>query len=83
MLLGLRVELVLRVRPGSLAQSDLKETVESPVCLDMLRRVRRESLVWWWGLMGVCSDWKVSVDRRATEEPWAQWDLQVRMVLKE
>lgn len=42
-LLDLRVDSVYLVRLDSLDPLDLKETVESLVCRDMLRRGRRES----------------------------------------
>lgn len=78
-----RVGLGCPVKLDFLAQSDLKENEESLVCLDTVRRGRRESLGSWWDLMEASSDWRASLGRRATEELWDPLDLLVLMVLRE
>lgn len=78
----LREDLVFLVRLDFQAQLDLKESVESPVYLDTVRRERRGSQGWWWDLMEACSDWRDSAEQRATEEQWDHLDPLVRTVLR-
>lgn len=80
--LDLREELVFPVRLDFRAQLDLKESEESQVCLDTVRRGKRGSLVWWWGLMEASSDLRASRGRRATEELWDPLDHLVHTGLR-
>lgn len=80
--LDLREEQEFPVRLDSLAQLDLRVTVETLVCPDTVTRGRKENRGSWSVLMEVSSDWKDSLDRRVTEALWDPPDLLVRMGLR-
>lgn len=79
----LREDLGCPVRLDFLAQLDLKETEESLVCPDTVRRGRRASLGWWWDLMEMSSDWRASQGSGATEDLWDPLDLLDLTALRE
>lgn len=75
-------EAAFRVEQDSQAPWDQRETKETQVLLDMHRKERKENLVSSWGLMGDLCTLVACQESRATLDPLALWDLQVRMVLQ-